>query len=139
MPRNIVQLNEVMHGSIAQQPGPTSYPKLNVIPRNSVEAFRRFDSRASVSDELLDKIYASVHREKLAEARHPSSVATQPDIVINVKCPLPPRLTYCIQSEPVVLRIPQPNPHLTIQLFGHWQDLVFHPPVLDFAKSSEIS
>ncbi|KAH9851475.1 hypothetical protein C2E23DRAFT_733101 [Lenzites betulinus] len=135
--RAIVQLNEVMHGSIAQQPGPTSYPKRNVIPRDFVEAFRRFDSRALVSDELLDKIYASVRREKLAEARHPSSVATQPDIVINVKRPLPPRLTYRMQSEPVVLRIPQPDPHLTIQLFG--QDLVFHPPVLDFAKSSEVS
>ncbi|KAI0818477.1 hypothetical protein BC628DRAFT_1333825 [Trametes gibbosa] len=135
--RAIVQLNEVMHGSIAQQPGPTAYPKRNVITRDFVEAFRRFDSRALVSDDLLDKIYASVRREKLAEARHPSSVATQPDIVINVKRPLPPRLTYRMQSEPVVLRIPQPDPHLTIQLFG--QDLVFQPPVLDFAKSSEVS
>ncbi|KAI0656538.1 hypothetical protein C8Q70DRAFT_921270 [Cubamyces menziesii] len=135
--RAIAQLNDVMHGGIAQEPGITGYPKRNVIARDFVEAFRRFDSRSLVSDDLLDKIYASIRREKLMQARHPASVATQPDIVINIKRPLPPRLTYRVQSEPVILRIPQPDPHLTIQLFG--QDLVFDPPVLNFAKSSEVS
>ncbi|OJT10666.1 Golgi-specific brefeldin A-resistance guanine nucleotide exchange factor 1 [Trametes pubescens] len=135
--RAIAQLNDVMHGGVSQEPGPTPYPKRNVITRDFVEAFKRFDTRILVSDELLDKIYTSVRRERLAQARHPSSLATQPDIVINVKRPLPPRLTYRMQSEPVILRIPQPDPHLTIQLFG--QDLVFEPSVLNFAKSSEVS
>ncbi|TFK85563.1 hypothetical protein K466DRAFT_551902 [Polyporus arcularius HHB13444] len=135
--RAIIQLNEVMHGGIAQEPGITGYPKRNVIARDFVEAFRRSDPRGLVSEELLDKIYASVRREKLFQARGSSSVATQPDIVINIKRPLPPRLTYRVQSEPVILRIPQPDPQLTIQLFG--QDLVFDPPVLNFAKSSEVS
>ncbi|CDO77634.1 hypothetical protein BN946_scf184946.g28 [Trametes cinnabarina] len=135
--RAIVQLNDVMHGGIAQEPGITGYPKRNVIARDFIEAFRRFDPRGLVSDDLLDKIYASIRREKLAQARHPSSIAIQPDIVITVKRPLPPRLTYRMQSEPVILRIPQPDPHLTIQLFG--QDLVFDPPVLNFSKSSEVS
>ncbi|KAI8994088.1 hypothetical protein BD414DRAFT_457527 [Trametes punicea] len=135
--RAIVQLNDVMHGGIAQEPGITGYPKRNVISRDFVEAFRRFDPRSLVSDDLLDKIYASIRREKLVQARHPSSLAAQPDLVINIKRPLPPRLTYRVQSEPVVLRIPQADPHLTIQLFG--QDLVFDPPVLNFAKSSEVS
>ncbi|RPD63643.1 hypothetical protein L227DRAFT_357362 [Lentinus tigrinus ALCF2SS1-6] len=135
--RAIVQLNEVMHSGIAQEPGITGYPKRNVIARDFVEAFRRSDPRGLVSEDLLDKIYASVRREKLFQARVSSSVATQPDIVINIKRPLPPRLTYRVQSEPVILRIPQPDPQLTIQLFG--QDLVFDPPVLNFSKSSEVS
>ncbi|KAI0633900.1 hypothetical protein C8Q77DRAFT_822680 [Trametes polyzona] len=135
--RAIVQLNDVLHNGIAQEPGPTTYPKRNITLRDFVEAFRRFDSRGLVSDDLLDKIYASIRRERLVQARHPASVAAQPHITINVKRPLPPRLTYRVQSEPVVLRIPQPDPHLSIQLFG--QDLVFDPPVLTFAKSAEAS
>ncbi|KAI0373578.1 hypothetical protein BV20DRAFT_962784 [Pilatotrama ljubarskyi] len=135
--RAIVQLNDVLHGGIAQEPGVTGYPKRNVTSRDFLEAFRRFDSRGLASDDLLDKIYASVRRERLVQARHPSSVASQPDIVINIKRPLPPRLTYRMQSEPIILRIPQPDPNLTIQLYG--QDLVFDPPVLNFAKSAEVS
>ena len=135
--RAIVQLNEVMHGNIAAEPGITGYPKRNVIVRDFVEAFRRFDPRNLVSDDVLDKIYAAVRKEKLYQARHPSSVAKHPDVVINIKRPLPPRLTYRIQSDPIILRIPQPDAQLTIQLFG--QDLVFDPPVLTFSKSSEVS
>ena len=135
--RAIVQLNEVMHGGIAQEPGITGYPKRNVIARDFAEAFRRSDPRGLVSEDLLEKIYASIRREKLFQARVSTSVATQPDIVINMKRPLPPRLTYRVQSEPVILRIPQPDPQLTIQLFG--QDLVFEPPLLNFSKSSEVS
>ena len=135
--RAIVQLNEVMHGNIAAEPGITGYPKRNVIVRDFVEAFRRFDPRNLVSDDVLDKIYAAVRKEKLYQARHPSSIAKHPDVVINIKRPLPPRLTYRIQSDPIILRIPQPDAQLTIQLFG--QDLVFDPPVLTFSKSSEVS
>ncbi|KAI0360829.1 hypothetical protein OH77DRAFT_1446007 [Trametes cingulata] len=135
--RAIAQLNEVLHGGIAQEPGVTGYPKRNITSRDFLEAFRRFDSRGLASDDLLDKIYTSIRRERLAQARHPASVANQPDIVINIKRPLPPRLTYRMQSEPIILRIPQPDPNLTIQLYG--QDLVFDPPVLNFAKSAEVS
>ncbi|KAI0666691.1 hypothetical protein C8Q78DRAFT_983930 [Trametes maxima] len=135
--RAIAQLNDVMHGGIAQEPGMTGYPKRNVITRDFIEAFRRFDPRGLVSDELLGKIYGSIHKEKLSQARDAASLAGHPAAVINVKRPLPPRLTYRVQSEPVILRIPQPDPHLTIQLFG--QDLEFDPPVLSFAKSSEVS
>ncbi|KAH9850527.1 Sec7 domain-containing protein [Lenzites betulinus] len=76
-------------------------------------------------------IYASVRREKLAETQHPSSVASQPDIVINVKHPLPPRLTYRMQFEPILLklRIPQPDLHPTIQpVFG--QDLLGNKTII---------
>lgn len=135
--RAIVQLNEVMHGGIAQEPGVTGYPKRNVIAGDFVSAFRRYDSRSLVSDDLLDKIYASIRRERLSQARNPSTSSANPDIHITIKRPLPSRLTYRVQSEPIVLRIPQPDPQVTIQLFG--QDVVFDPPVLNFARSSEAS
>ncbi|KAF9813688.1 hypothetical protein IEO21_05404 [Rhodonia placenta] len=135
--RAIAQLNEVMHGEITDEPGPTGYPKRNVISRDFVEAFRRYDPRGLVLDDLLDKIYASIRRERLSQARDPSASGDTPDVPITIKRPLPTRLTYRIQSEPIILRIPQPDPHLTIQLFG--QDLVFDPPVLSFVRSSETS
>ncbi|OCH89006.1 hypothetical protein OBBRIDRAFT_826798 [Obba rivulosa] len=135
--RSIVQLNDVMHGGIAQEAGITGYPKRNIITRDFVEAFRRSDSRGLVSDELLEKVYASVRKERLSQARNLSSQNTYPDVPITIKRPLPARLTYRQQSDPVILRIPQPDPQLTIQLYG--QDLVFDPPALSFAKSSEAS
>lgn len=135
--RAIVQLNEVMHGAIAQEPGPTGYPRRNVTVHDFIEAFRKFDRRGLVSDELLEKIYSSVRMERLSQARSPSTSLAQPDISVTIKRPLPSRLTYRMQSEPIILRIPQPDPQLTIQLFG--QDLVFDPPVLNFARSSEAS
>ena len=133
--RAIVQLNEVMHGGIAQTAGVTGYPRRNVIDRDFIDAFRRYDPRGLVSDELLAKIYAAVRRERLSQSR--TSYESIPDLIISVKRPLPPRLTYRIQSEPVILRIPQLDPQLNIQLFG--QDLMFDPPVLSFAKSAEAS
>lgn len=59
------------------------------------------------------------------------------DVLLLVKKPVPPRLTYKVQSDPIIIRIPQADPHLSIQLHG--QDLVFDPPVLTFAKSPEAS
>ncbi|KAI0081302.1 hypothetical protein K474DRAFT_1672047 [Panus rudis PR-1116 ss-1] len=135
--RAIVQLNEVMHGGIAQTPGITGYPKRNVMNRDFIDAFRRFDARCLVGDDTLDKIYNSIRRERLSQARNPHNQTTLPEVPITIKRPLPPRLTYRVQSEPVILRIPQPDPQLTIQLFG--QDLTFDPPILNFAKSSEAS
>ncbi|CAL1707433.1 unnamed protein product [Somion occarium] len=135
--RAIVQLNEVMHGGISQTPGNTGYPKRNVLALDFREAFRRFDPRGLVSDDLLDKIYASVRREKLYQARNLHSQTPVPEVTIIIKRPLPSRLTYRVHSDPIVLRIPQPDPQLTIQLFG--QDLIFEPAVLNFAKSCEAS
>lgn len=135
--RAIVQLNEVMHGGIAQQPGFTGYPKRNIISRDFVDAFYRSDQRCqSVSEELLDKIYAAIRRERLSQSRAVYGPSTT-DMVISVKRPMPARLTYRMQSEPIILRIPQPDEHLSIQLFG--QDLVFDPPVLTFTRSAEAS
>ncbi|KAI0915796.1 hypothetical protein AcW1_003703 [Taiwanofungus camphoratus] len=135
--RAIVQLNEVMHGGIAQETSVTGYPIRNVIARDFVDAFRRSDPRCLVSDDLLDKVYTSIRREKLSQARNPSYQTGDSDVPVTIKRPLPSRLTYRVQSEPIILRISQPDPQLTIQLFG--QDLIFDPPTLTFARSSEAS
>ncbi|KAG2140097.1 hypothetical protein DEU56DRAFT_980112 [Suillus clintonianus] len=130
----IVQLNDVLHGAISHEPGQMGHPKRNITARDFLEAFRRHDNR--LSDELLGDVYDSIRCEHLCQARTPTS-GGPPDITVNFKRPLPPWLTYRVQSEPVVIRIPQPDPHFSIKLFGH--DLVFDPPVLSFAESAEAS
>ncbi|KIJ18914.1 hypothetical protein PAXINDRAFT_97024 [Paxillus involutus ATCC 200175] len=134
--RAIVQLNEVLHGGISQEPGSTGYMRRNVSARDFLDAFRRHDPRCLLSDDLLGDVYDSIRREQLSQARRPSSDGPA-EITVTFKRALPPRLTYRVQSEPVVIRIPQPDPNFTIELFGH--DLTFDPPVLSFAKSSEAS
>ncbi|KDQ53551.1 hypothetical protein JAAARDRAFT_161650 [Jaapia argillacea MUCL 33604] len=134
--RAIVQLNEVLYSGIAQEPGPPGHSRRNVTSRDFVEAFRRCDPRSLVSDKLLEKIYVSIEEERLSQAR--SSSATHNDtILITTKKPLPSRLTYNILSEPIIVRIPQPDRHLRIDLYG--QDLLFDPQQLNFDKSSEAS
>jgi serine/arginine repetitive matrix protein 2 len=131
----IVQLNEVLHGGVGQEPGPTGLPLRNVTARDFVGAFRRYDPRGQVSDEILEEIYFSIHNEHLTQAR--AMVSGEMDVTIVVKRALPTRLTYRVRSEPIILRIPHPDPDLSIQLLG--QDLLFDPPVLTFAKSLEVS
>lgn len=131
----IVQLNEVLHGGVGQEPGSTGPPLRNVIARDFASAFRRYDPRGQVSDEILEEIYTSIRNEHLTQAR--AIVPGETDITIVIKRTLPTRLTYRVQSEPVILRIPQQDPDLSIHLFG--QDLIFDPPVLTFSKSSEAS
>ncbi|RDB25415.1 hypothetical protein Hypma_007842 [Hypsizygus marmoreus] len=132
--RAIVQLNELLHDGVAQEPGRTGYPLREVTSRDFVEAFRRYDQRILVSDELLEDVYESILKERLSQA---SSARSSVDSSIVIKRAIPPRLTWKVQSEPIVLRIPHADPDLTIQLYGH--DLVFDPPFLNFAKSPEAS
>ncbi|KAJ6499224.1 hypothetical protein C8R45DRAFT_864618 [Mycena sanguinolenta] len=134
--RALIQLNDFLHGGIAQEPGPTGYPKRGLTGRDFIDAFRRYDPRYFVSDELLEDVFDSIREERLSQAR-PSSSGGPTDIQIMIKRPLPTRLTYKVQSDPIILRIQQADPDLTIQLFGH--DLVFDPPCLTFARSSEAS
>ncbi|KAG9316369.1 Sec7 domain-containing protein [Chiua virens] len=134
--RAIVQLNEVLHGGLSQEPGSTRYIGRNVTARDFLDAFRRHDPRGLLSDDTLSDVYESVYREPLSQARCPSSNGPA-EITVTFKRALPSRLTYKVQSEPVVIRIPQPDPNFTIELFGH--NLAFEPPVLSFSKSSEAS
>ena len=54
-----------------------------------------------------------------------------------LKRPIPPRLTYRLQSEPIIVRIPQADPLLTIHLHGN--ELIFDPPYIVFTRSAEAS
>lgn len=133
--RAIVRLNEALHAANGHESGSGGYGRPHITSRDFTEAFRRHDPRSLVPDSTLEKIYASVRSEKLCQARNPSNGrAPSP---VSLKRPIPPRITYRRQSEPIVVRVPQADPTLTIQLFG--QDLTFDPPVLSFAKSSEQS
>ncbi|KZT26792.1 hypothetical protein NEOLEDRAFT_1177372 [Neolentinus lepideus HHB14362 ss-1] len=131
--RAVVHLNEVLHGGISQEPGATQYPHRNVTSRDFMDAFRR--TRSLLPDDLLERIYSSIRRERLCQSRNPASGT--PDIPISTKRPLPSRLTYRVQSDPIIVRIPQPDPDLQITLHG--QDLTFDPSVLNFSKLSEAS
>ncbi|KAF9481546.1 hypothetical protein BDN70DRAFT_930783 [Pholiota conissans] len=133
----LAQLNERLHGGITDKPGLTDHISRNVTTKEFLDAFRRCDARYLVSDELLQELYRSVFHERLCQAVPSSSNGTSQDIPITIKRPLPSRLTYKTQSEPIVFRLPQADPGLTIALYG--QDMVFDPPVLHFTKSSEAS
>jgi hypothetical protein len=134
--RAIIQLNDVFYGSVMQDPWIHMQIKRNVTSRDFIDAFRRYDSRCLVPDELLDRIHASIKREPLSQARS-SAHSTTPDQLIVLKRPIPSRLTYRLQSEPIIVRIPQADPSLTIHLHG--DELIFDPPYLSFNRSAEAS
>ncbi|KAJ2913139.1 hypothetical protein MD484_g7274, partial [Candolleomyces efflorescens] len=135
--RAIIQLNELVHGSIASEVGAPLKTGQNITSRDFYEAFRRFDPRRLVSDELLEDLYNSIGQERLVQARPAASNTTSPDIHVSFMRPLPTRLTYKMQSDPIIIRLPQPDPNLVLHLHGH--DLIFEPPVLNFSKSPEAS
>ena len=131
----LAQLNDRLHGSIADEPGATDKILRTVTTREFQEAFRRYDTRYLVSDDSLQELYRSIFHERLCQAC-PSILSSQ-ETPITIKRPLPSRLTYKAQSEPIVFRLPQQDPHFTIELYG--QDLIFDPPILQFSRSSEAS
>ena len=135
--RAIVQLNELLHDGIAEQPGPTDHVRRTVTSKEFQDAFRKYDTRNLVSDELLAELYRSIFHERLCQACTSSTGDSQDIISITVKRQLPARLTYKAQSEPIIFRLPQADPLLSIKLYG--QDLVFDPPVLQFSRNSEAS
>ncbi|CAA7259127.1 unnamed protein product [Cyclocybe aegerita] len=131
----LVQLNDRLHGGISDEPGPTSHTMRKVTSKEFQDAFRRIDPRNLVPDELLQDLYRSIFHERLCQAC--ASASGSQDTIITVKRPLPTRLNLKVQSEPIVLRLPQSDPLLSIELFG--QDLIFDPPILHFSRSSEAS
>jgi len=134
--RAIIQLNDVLYGGVIQDPWAHVQIKRNVTSRDFIDAFRRYDPRCLVPDELLDRVHASIRREPLSQARS-STLSTTPDQLIALKRPIPSRLTYRLQSEPIIVRIPQADPSLTIHLHGN--ELIFDPPYLVFNRSAEAS
>ncbi|KAJ3560103.1 hypothetical protein NP233_g11053 [Leucocoprinus birnbaumii] len=134
--RALVRLNMLLHGDLAETPGPTGYPIKDFSLRDWIESIRHADPRQLMSPDLLEDLYDSVRQEKICQARS-ASAGGPPTQLITIRKPVPMRLTYKSQSDPIILRIPAADPHLTIHLDG--QDLQFDPPVLTFAKSSEAS
>ncbi|KAF8259101.1 hypothetical protein EI94DRAFT_1813952 [Lactarius quietus] len=134
--RAVIQLNGVLYGGVIQDPLDHVQLKQNVTSRDFIDAFRRYDPRCLVSDELLDGIHASIRQEPLSQARN-SALSTTPDHLIVLKRPIPPRLTYRMRSEPIIVRIPQVDPSLVIHLHGN--ELIFDPPYLSFTRSAEAS
>jgi serine/arginine repetitive matrix protein 2 len=132
--RAIVQLNELLHDGIAQEPGTKGQPQREVTSGDFIEAFRRYDPRYLVTDRLLEEVYLSISEERLSTAR---SSGNGNDAQIIMKRAIPPRLTWKVQSEPIIFRLPHVDPNFSIRLYG--QDLIFDPPVLNFAKSPEAS
>ncbi|KAG6903038.1 hypothetical protein C0995_007471 [Termitomyces sp. Mi166 len=131
--RAIVQLNDLLHGGIAREPGITQTPQRNISCDEFVDAFRRYDQKSSVSDGLLRDVYEAIVHERLSQS--PSSGAHVETIIL--KRSIPSSLTWRVESEPIILRIPRADPGLVIELYG--QDLIFDPPILNFAKSPEVS
>ena len=134
--RAIIQLNDVLYGGVVQDPWSHVQIKRNVTSRDFIDAFRRYDPRCLVPDDLLDRIHASIRREPLSQARNAAHSTTQ-DQPILLKRPIPSRLTYRMQSEPIIVRIPQADPSLIIHLHGN--ELIFDPPYLSFTRSAEAS
>ncbi|KAF5354836.1 hypothetical protein D9756_005363 [Leucocoprinus leucothites] len=134
--RALVRLNMMLHGDLAETPGPTGYPMQDFSLQDWIGSIRAVDPRQLLSPDLLEELYSSIRQEKLCQARCPSA-GGPPTQLITIRKPVPLRLTYKSQSDPIILRIPAPDPHLTIHLDG--QDLQFDPPVLTFIKSSEAS
>ena len=54
-----------------------------------------------------------------------------------LKRPIPTRLTYSLQSEPMIVRIPQADPSLAINLHGN--ELIFDPPLPHIQASFRIT
>lgn len=134
--RAIIQLNDVLYGGVIQDPSAHVQIKRNITSRDFIDAFRRYDPRCLVSDDLLDRIHVSIKREPLSQARDAAHAAA-PDQLIVLKRPIPSRLTYRMQSEPIIVRIPQVDPSLIIHLHGN--ELIFDPPYLTFTRAAEAS
>ncbi|KAH9952246.1 hypothetical protein BGW80DRAFT_1470979 [Lactifluus volemus] len=94
-------------------------------------------SRFSNPLEYVSDSFASHWREPLSQACDTVNSMTQDQRII-LKRPIPSRLTYHLQSEPIIVRIPQADPSLasfTIQA----NKLIFDPPYLSFTRSTKAS
>ncbi|KAG9081989.1 hypothetical protein FS749_007244 [Ceratobasidium sp. UAMH 11750] len=87
-----------------------------------------------VPDDVLKRIYDSVRHQRIDQALDPREGTSTKTVVIT-SGRLPDRLTYRVASAPITIRIPEPDPDLTIRLYG--QDLSFKPNVLNFTESNE--
>ncbi|KAF8530419.1 Sec7 domain-containing protein, partial [Hysterangium stoloniferum] len=91
--------------------------------------------RTAISDEVVHDMYSCLKKDPLRWASDdPSQLLT----TISFKRSPPNHLVLRTQSDPIILRIPHPDPELRIQLFSS-NGLVFDPPELTFARSTEVA
>lgn len=134
--RAIIQLSDVMHGPIGAGPSQSQQVSYReVTPRDFVNAFRKYDPRATVSDGLLEQLHSAIRGEPFVHARPNGNGMDL--LPITLKRSLPTRLTYRMQSEPIIVRLPAPDADFRIELYG--ENLTFDPPVLTFTRSAEAS
>ncbi|KAI8588651.1 Sec7 domain-containing protein, partial [Geranomyces variabilis] len=137
----IMELNADLHNPYADEGG-------KVTMREFVDRFRtgvRADAVAAgsgvlyssgISSEVLGAIYDSVRKEKLEMAEVDWDLADDDTTSLTLP-PFPSRLTLKHTSAPILVRIPFPDPHLRIHLYG--QDLQFSPQILTFAEQPTAS
>jgi serine/arginine repetitive matrix protein 2 len=123
---SIVLLNASLHMPYAHSQPPAT-------PQDFFDAVRAYDQRHSIKDDLLEDIYEAVKQEKIsAPKENPGEVRLAVTITGATN---PMHFTYRVKSDVVRVRIPAPDPNFRIHLRG--QDVLFEPPTLHFADSSE--
>ncbi|QRV79273.1 Sec7 guanine nucleotide exchange factor [Ceratobasidium sp. AG-Ba] len=127
----IMHLNSALHSGYDAQ---FSFPNRAISSQDFIDAFRTRDVRNLVPDDVLKRIYESVRHQRIDQALDPNE-GTPTKTVVITPGRLPERLTCRVASEPITIRIPEPDPDFTIRLYG--QDLSFEPNVLDFSESNE--
>lgn len=131
---SIISLSETLHPS-EDEAGLFSYSTRTMSVEEFITNFRKYDPRLLVSEDLLNRIYASVRQCRIESASDNSMFTMTPDIeAIITPTRLPSRLTYRTPSETITIKIPSADPKFAIKLHG--TDLVFDPPFLNFAKSA---
>jgi serine/arginine repetitive matrix protein 2 len=80
-------------------------------------------------------VYTSLRDEPLVHARLSTGGRTEQKITF--KRPLPTRLTYRVQSDPIIVRLSAADPQFRLEVFG--AGLSIEPSILDFSRSPEAS
>lgn len=98
-----------------------------------IARFRELDTRFLVPEDMLNRIYDSVRRDRVELGSDNSIFSMTPDIEATVSpARLPDALTYRSPSQTITITIPEPDSKFWIKLHGN--DLKFEPAVLTFAK-----
>ena len=133
--RILVQLDNQIHKT-PQGPSHLNGYNLRDFHAEWEAIVRAVDPRGLIPDELIDNIYYSLREDPLRWAADRQFGHVQ--YTIMFKRPPPNHLVYRVQSDPITLRIPHPDPHLRIQLHSQ-EGLTFDPPELNFARSTEVA
>ncbi|KAF8590998.1 hypothetical protein K439DRAFT_1627432 [Ramaria rubella] len=132
--RILVHLDNQIHKSPPHLSHPNGY-NLRDFHAEWEAMVRAVDPRGLLPDELIHNIYYSLRNDPL---RWAADTFGRVQYNITFKRPPPNHLAYRVQSDPIILRVPRPDPHLRIQLHSQ-EGLVFDPPELNFTRSMEVA